>query len=429
MVVLAGTLLAGCSSLPGMDSFNPFKKKEEVLPGERITVLDTRAELVPSAAAAKTAISIPPAGGGGEWTQPGGDAANALGNIVYSGSLHEGWTADAGTGSSEGKLTARPIVFGGRVYTLDVYGTVSAFSAAGGATVWSQSLLPEGEEKAAGYGGGLAIADGRLYAATGYGTMVALDPGSGKALWTKVLGVPIRTSPTAANGKVIVTTTEGRVYCLSGADGEEVWVQRGVPDQASILSNNSPAISGEVAVVPFSSGDISAYDLKTGRQLWSDSLSTARQNSILGAVANPGRPAVSNGVVYAVGNAGRMFATSQKDGERLWNLTLASTEAPWPAGNMVYVVDKTGRAVALSRADGSVVWLKQLPESGVWNGPVMAGDKLWLVSVSGKLVGLNPQNGEIVSQKDIDSRIHIAPVVAAGHMYILTDDAKLIAFN
>lgn len=429
-LVVAGSLLAGCSSLPGMSSLNPFKSKEEVLPGERVTVLDTRAELAPSAAAAKIAVVVPPVAGGGDWTQPGGDAANAPGNIAYSGALREAWSADAGTGSSsEGRLTARPIVHGGRVYTLDTRGTVSAFTASGGSTAWSLSLRPENEETSEGYGGGLAIADGRLYAATGYGTMVALDPSSGKSLWSKSLNVPIRTSPTAADGKVFIVTTEGRLYCLSGADGEEVWTQRGIPDQTAILNNNSPAVSGNAVVVPFSSGDINAYDIKTGRQIWSDSLSSARSNSIISAVANPGRPAVAGGVVYAVGNAGRMVATSQKDGERLWNLTLASTQTPWPAGNMVYVVDNNGRAVALSRSDGTVVWVRQLPETGLWNGPVLAGDKLWLVSVSGKLVGLNPQNGEIATQKDIDSRIHIAPVVAAGHMYIFTDSAKLIALN
>ena len=37
--------------------------------------------------------------------------------------------------------------------------------------------------------------------------------------------------------------------------------------------------------------------------------------------------------------------------------------------------------------------------------------------------------GRVIAQKDLGAAIYVAPVVAQGKMYILTDDAKLIAFN
>ena len=130
--------------------------------------------------------------------------------------MRQTWSADAGTGSSSsGKLTASPIVYEGRVYTLDAAARVTAFSATGGAAVWRSNVTPDKEKSEKGYGGGLAVDGGRLYAATGFGTVVALDPASGKKLWEKALGVPIRSSPTAANERVFVVTTDGRVVCLS----------------------------------------------------------------------------------------------------------------------------------------------------------------------------------------------------------------------
>lgn len=409
---------------------NLFKEKEEKLPGERVAILKSQSELAPSAAAAKIGVSLPAASSNSDWTQPGGDAANAPQHLAFAGSLHEVWTADAGAGSSsEGQLTPRPIAYGGKVFTLDTHGQVRAFAASSGSALWNARLTPENEEKDEGYGGGLAVDEGRLFVTTGYGTVVALEPASGNIIWTKNLNVPIRTSPTAFQGKVFAVTTEGRIFCLSATDGEEVWTQRGLPDQTSILGNNSPAASDKIVVVPFSSGDVTAYDIKTGQQLWSDSLANTRTNSIISAVANPARPVISNGVVYAISNSGRMIATSQKNGERLWNLAISSTQAPWPAGNMVYVIDSLGRAVALARDDGGVVWVKQLGEGESWTGPLLAGDRLWFASERGKVVGLDPKTGQIATQKDIDYRIHIAPIVAAGHMYILTDNAKLVALN
>jgi hypothetical protein len=37
--------------------------------------------------------------------------------------------------------------------------------------------------------------------------------------------------------------------------------------------------------------------------------------------------------------------------------------------------------------------------------------------------------GRITTQKDIGSPVYIAPVVAQGRMYILTDAARLISLN
>ncbi|MCP4937480.1 MAG: PQQ-binding-like beta-propeller repeat protein [bacterium] len=433
VIVLVTVFLSACGGgLPDMHKLTGdiFKPDEKLLPGTREAVLKSRADIAPEQSTSKIAISIPAQKANANWTQPGGEANNAPGHLVFKGLLRSTWTSDAGAGSSsDGQLIPRPIVYNGRIYTMDTEGVVASFSASSGSVGFRVRLTPDSEEKEEGYGGGLAVDGGRLFAATGYGTIVALDPASGKALWTKVLGVPIRTSPTAFGGKVFVVTTQGRLYALSATDGEEVWSQRGLPDRTSILSNISPAIAGKTLVVPYSSGEISAYDLETGRPIWRDNLATGKSGSSLRSMANPGRPAIANDIVYAVGNSGRMIATSKRNGERIWSKTIASTQTPWPAGNMVYIVDRSGRVVALSSRGGSVVWVKQLTQGEQWLGPILAGDRLWLASNTGRIAGLNPKTGKIVSQRDLNYRIHIAPIVAAGHMYILTDNAKLIALN
>ena len=64
---------------------------------------------------------------------------------------------------------------------------------------------------------------GRVYVATGFGRVTALNPATGKKLWEKVIGIPIRSSPTAAQNKVFVLTTSGRFFCLKGDNGEIIW--------------------------------------------------------------------------------------------------------------------------------------------------------------------------------------------------------------
>ena len=97
---------------------------------------------------------------------------------------------------------------------------------------------------------------------------------------------------------------------------------------------------------------------------------------------------------------------------------------------MVYIVDRSARVVAMSTKTGNVAWISQLTA-----GTKLAWGQYWLEIACGwppareAMAGLNPKTGKIVSKRDLGYRLNIAPIVASGHMYILTDNAKLVALN
>jgi outer membrane protein assembly factor BamB len=437
-------LLGGCAegpTLPKLGDLNPFAEKAVPLPGKRIPVMQAQNVTTGELADANTPIVLPAPRANQDWAQPGGAPNNAPGNLAFNGAAQEAWSVDAGTGSgSAGRVTASPIVYADRVYVLDAQSNLSAFSTSGGSALWSVALKPERENASAGwfslggggsgggYGGGLAVDNGRLYAATGFGNVVALDPESGKKLWEKLLEAPVRASPTAAGDRVFVVTLDGRFYCLAGADGGELWSARGLPQQASLINNASPAVEGNVVVVPYPSGDLVALNVADGSSAWSESLSRTRTTSQTTSMSDAARPAIDNGIVFAVGHAGRMVATQVATGERLWSLNVPSIQPPWVAGESVFVVDTGGQLMAITRQDGKIQWTAKLPGSG-WSGPTMANNTLWLTSVRGELIGVEASTGRITTQKEIGTPLYIAPVVAQGRMYILTDAARLIALN
>lgn len=453
--------LAGCSSdslelpslpsLPKVGDLNPFKEKQVPLPGKRVAIMQTQDKFPGDLADASKPIALPPARANDSWSQPGGEPSNAPGNLALTGSVHAVWRTNAGAGSSKGgRLTASPIVYGGRIYVLDTNAEVRAFNSGGGAAVWRTSLMPEDERKAGGfswqlpsfsslgsssatggYGGGLAADDGKIFAATGFGNVVALDPASGKKLWEKNLGVPARAAPTATGGRVFIITADGRFFCLSTADGSEIWAVRGLPQQASLLLGTSPAVDGDMVVVPYPSGDVVALKVSDGTAAWSESLARTRTTSQLASLSDAARPVIDAGTVYAVGHAGRMIATQAKTGERLWSLNVPGTQMPWVAGDSIFVVDTGGQVMAVARHDGKIQWSAKLPgPSGVnWSGPVLAGGMLWLASSKGQLVAVEPLTGKVSGQQDLGSPVFIPPVVAQGRMYVLTDKAQLIGLN
>jgi outer membrane protein assembly factor BamB len=294
--------------------------------------------------------------------------------------------------------------------------------------VWRATTTPPNEKDQEGFGGGLAADSGRIYAATGFGTVVAFEAKSGKKLWEKSLGSPLRASPTATAERVFVATKEGRVFCLSGSDGTELWNFAGVGERASILVNTSPAVDGDTVVVPYPTGDLVALRASSGQPMWQESLARTRTASSLSSLSDAARPVLYDGVVYAVGHGGRMVATAQKSGERIWSLTVASIQQPWVAGDSVFVVDAGGQLIAITRNDGKIRWATKLA-AGTWSGPVLAGHRLWLASSKGQLMGVDPINGKVASTQDLGSPVFIAPVVAGNRMFVLTDSARLLGLH
>ena len=232
-LVLAAALVGGCSALSGI---NPFNREEELLPGDRRPALPEAADEITG--------GTPSIGGAlalADWSQPGGNAANAPGNVSIGGTAGNA-TWRTRVVEAAGKRNVRPsmppLVYGGRIFVYDADGVVSALSPGGG-QAWSVSLAPE-NERSRSPGGGIAASGSAIFAATGFGEIVALDASSGGELWRFELSAPARSAPTAANGKVFVVTATNVLHAVNQADGTEAWQYPGIPETAA--SCRAPAL-------------------------------------------------------------------------------------------------------------------------------------------------------------------------------------------
>jgi len=423
---LIAALLLGCSSAKNLLDFGD---KDTVLPGQRESVLQNSQE-VTDAAIATDPIVIPAAQANPGWPQPGGNTSNALHNLTLSPQPVRAFAVHAAEGSNRnGRLTASPIIAGGRIYVLDTRATVRAFSAESGGSVWTRSLVPEGKDGRGAFGGGVASDGSRIYATTAFGEALALDQASGAILWRKQVGSPIRAAPTVAGDKMVFVSVANQVHCLSTADGTELWTSQGVGESASVITSTSAAIEGDIVIVPHTSGDVTAFRLSDGTPLWTDTLASTDTTSSLANLNDiAARPVIDGGQVFAISHSGSFVAFRAKDGGRDWQRELAGTQTPWVSGDYLFIVTNRNKVAAISRKSGGVRWIKDLPE-GIWTGPVMGGGKLIVASSEGSLAMLSAQTGEILTTIGLKSKIFVAPIIASGTIFLLSDDGDLIAMR
>ncbi len=435
-VLMLALAVAGCASGGGKKS----KARRTPTVGERIPILsfETRAEA--ETELKDLTIVLPGPERNADWAQPGGSLTKSGGHLALAETPVQLWEASIGKGSSKtARLNAAPVVAGGRVFTIDILGQLRALDAKTGAMQWSQQIKIKKKNTHAAFGGGVSVADGRVYATSGYGIAAAFDAATGKPLWERNLGEPLRGAPTATPNRVFVVTQDNQLYALNPANGEPAWNITGTAEPAAILGTGAPAVALETVVVGFSSGELNALRTENGRTVWQDQLSRTGRSTAMAALADiDGSPVIDRGRVYAIGHGGRMVALEFATGQRVWERNFAGTSTPWPAGEFIFLVTDDGEVVCVTRSEGKVRWVQRLAQYGkpkkkkdplVWEGPVLAGEKLWVAGSSRELLGINPYDGKTQLTLKLPGPTYLAPVVADGVMYVLSDNGKLTAWK
>lgn len=436
LFAVAALGLAGCSSVSSL--FESGSKPK--LPGKRLSVMELETKLTVDPETKGSEIDLPPAIENKDWTQPGGVASNAMSRLAASDTLKKIWTVDAGSGSGgASRLIASPIVAEGKIFVLDAEAHVRAFDAKSGKHLWTQDLTPEDMDSDKARGGGIAYENGRLFVATGLGFVFAMDAKDGKELWKTNAVVPFRASPTVEGGHVFAVTSDNQMLCLSEETGEIIWRHRGITEAAGIMAATSPAVSGSIVIAPYSSGELFALRAENGTVLWSDSLTRTGNLTSLSELNDiAGRPVIDQDRVFAISHSGRFVSIDLRTGERVWTRDVPGVQTPWLAGDYIYLVTTEQEVVAMSRRDGRIHWLTKLdrwedPEDRTepieWSGPVFAGGHLILVSTTGDGVEISPTTGKVVGNFDLPGKTLIAPIVADGIVYILTDNGTLEALQ
>jgi len=436
--VLAASLaaplaLAGCSLFDDW-----FGNKKAGLPGKRETIFAPGRGLNVDQNAPK--VVLPPAVRNTGWPQAGGNPAHLMGHLTANDHLAEAWRVEIGEGGGYRRvILAQPVVAGGSVFTMDSDAVVTAFNLASGVRLWRADTKPP-DADSTNVGGGLGVDQSTLYAVNGLSQLVALDLASGKERWRRDIGVPGRSAPTIAEGRLFLTTIDDRLFAFAASDGHPLWTHQAAQPVTAVLGRPAPAYYQGLVVAGFGSGELAALRADSGSVVWTDGLGAARGAAgVADFLSIRALPVVDNGQVFAISMGGLLVSTDVPTGRRLWERQVAGEETPYVAGDWMFVISVQQELAAVNINDGRIAWITELPrwnnpekkkDTLTWYGPLLVADRLIVTGTNEDALSISPYTGDILGHQTLSAAAApLVPVVANGTVLVVTNDGRLLALR
>lgn len=431
--------LTACSSIPFFGN-SGNDDKEQLDKAGRVTMVLAEEAVEAKPELATESIDLLPAMDMASWPEAGGTPAKAPGHVNAAPDLKIAWRNSVGKGSSnKSAVTTPPVASETAIYTLDADQTIYSTEISSGRTLWKKELKGLTKRDKTALGGGLAVTDGTLIVASGFGYVTRVSAEDGTELWKRELGVPMTGAPTVKDGTIFVASNNNEVFALDLETGETDWSDQAIAESARVLGSPSPAAIEDFVIAPYSSGEIIAYLANNGRRLWTDAISQAGRFTPISEINDIGsRPVLAGGLVFASSQSGITVAIDGRSGNRVWARPIGSTQAPALSGKFLFVIGTNATLAALDAGSGDAYWVTDLPQYKnekkkkkriSYSGPLLASGRILIVSSYGELLAFDPQTGEQIASLDIKDTTYIEPIAVQGKVFLLTDEAKLVAIQ
>jgi len=287
----------------------------------------------------------------------------------------------------------------------------------------------------------MAIGDGVLYVASAFGRILAIDPASGDVIWDQKLQATGTGKPTYYDGLVYLVAGDTTAWAIEADSGRIRWQLEGAADVNNVSGGPAPALSDDLAIFAYGSGEIQAAFRKGGLARWNAIVAGQREGRAITLVTDiTGGPVIDGDMVYAANNSGRLVALRRDSGERLWTASEGASGPIWPAGDSVFLVSDLGELLRLDASDGSRIWGVQLPhfvderprrraEIHANHGPILAGGRIIVASGDGQIRAFDPRDGGLLASVPLPGGATADPIVMGGTLYVVSSQGQLHAFR
>jgi len=380
-----------------------------------------------------------------------GNGFSALSQITAAnvGKLQARWSAGLGDGAA----AATSIAADGVLYISGAAGSVYAFDARSGLSLWQFTHRPLIANTAPmGGNRGVAVLDGRVFVGTSDNKLIALNAHNGRVLWEKQTastldGYAMTGAPLVVRSRVVVGVAgagpkaRGWLDAYDAAIGARLWRLRTVAaaDAAGAMTASAGAYDPAHEVLAWSTGratngegdNVLLLNTSNGGVLWRHALTPGAggANVALADVTVGGK---RHAAVLYLGRDGVLSLIDRADGAPVLEKALVET----PPGSAVFSFDRSSAVLyaglgetvlAVDARTGRTLWRAKLGSAA---GGVLAtrGGVVFVATAEGNFMALDQKTGNALWNFKMPGNISASPMSYAvnGRQFVAIAAGNLV---
>jgi outer membrane protein assembly factor BamB len=310
----------------------------------------------------------------------------ASGKILWQAGYAATFTMNPATKQHGPGPKSTPIFFNGRLYSIGMTGTVTAWDAASGKQVWQNAgtgleMLYTTHAFSPLVDGGHVIFH---VGGNDKGALTAFDLNTGAVRWSWAGDGPGYASPIVATFdgvRQIVTPTQAKIVGVDASTGALLWER---PMKHQFVSNSiTPIVNGQTVIVA-GTGPLFAFAVArragqwTTEQIWENTEVPLRFTT----------PVVAGDVLYGFSgrNAGQYYAMDARSGKTLWTSDgrQAAHASMARAGDLLFSLESDGELVIARNSQTAFEPVRRYKVSAneTWAQPAISGNRVFVKDVT-----------------------------------------------
>ncbi|HJP52164.1 MAG: outer membrane protein assembly factor BamB [Pseudomonadales bacterium] len=350
------------------------------------------------------------------------------------------WSVNVGRGAEDKAIKLVPGLSGSRVFAAAADGSVKAMDSGSGREIWKiniESLYTKQERKIAfsdstdTITGGVGVGEDLVLVGSAAGEVVALNQSDGTLAWKSRTTSEVLAPPQATGQMVVAQTIDGKVAGFDALDGERRWLYSTSVPSLTLRGTSTPII-GDLVVVGFANGRISALDKSRGLAVVDRRIAAAKGKSDLERLVDIDGLMVLEGTqLYAASYQGNLVALDLSQRGRIrWAQEASSAVGLGSGFGNVYLAGEDSGLEAIDGDNGREVWQTDALLYRDITTPVAVGSYVAVGDFEGYLHLIAQSDGRFVGRRVIDKKGINSPAVVDGRrIYIMGNSGRLSALE
>ena len=308
------------------------------------------------------------------------------------------------------------------IFIFDSKGEIKAFSN-NGKKIWSKKLDIE-------ISSGITLGFKKLLLSTSNGDVYCVSKDSGDIIWKYSTSGEVL-SPPATNGDIVaIQNIDGRVTAVDLDTGEFRWDYRSVIPNLTLRGTSEPTFYQGFLYIGFANGNLAKIAPRSGVTQWEIPITTSKETSEIGRIIDiDGNFVFSGGIVFVATFQGDVAALDTRTGRFIWKEKTSTANDLLYSRGKIILVDEKDQVLAYSQNSGNLEWfnkdffLRKLTSPRSLKSLVVYGD------FQGFLHALDISQGEQVARKRISRSKIISISTKDENVLTLDSKGKLSLFT